>query len=51
MRKTSYWYENPYEAIPVMVNLKQVVMPYIELSQDNSTKKKGCHRVFKYTLI
>ena len=31
MRKTSYWYHNPYEAIPVMVKLKQVVMPYIEL--------------------
>ena len=27
MRKTSYWYHEPDEAIPVMVKLKQVVMP------------------------
>ena len=27
MRKTSYWYHNPDEAIPVMVKLKQVVIP------------------------
>ena len=26
-RKTYYWYHEPYEAIPVMVKLKQVVMP------------------------
>ena len=26
-RKTSYWYHEPDEAIPVMVKLKQVVMP------------------------
>ena len=36
-RKTSYWYHDPDEAIPVMVKLKQVVMPYIELNQDNNT--------------
>ena len=29
MRKTSYWYHDPYEAIPVMLMLKQVVMTYI----------------------
>ena len=29
MRKTPYWYPNPDKAIPVMVKLKQVVMPYI----------------------
>ena len=29
MRKTSYWYHNPDEAIPVMLKLKQVVMPYM----------------------
>ena len=29
MRKTSYWYHKPDESIPVMVKLKQVVMPYI----------------------
>ena len=27
MRKTSYWYREPDEAIPVMVKLKQVVIP------------------------
>ena len=31
MRKTFYWYHDPDEAIPVMVKLKQVVVPYIEL--------------------
>ena len=40
MRKTSYWYHEPDEAIPVMVKLKQFVMTYIELIQDNNTKKK-----------
>ena len=28
-RKKSYWYHKPDEAIPAMVKLKQVVMPYI----------------------
>ena len=37
MRKTSYWYQKPHKAIPVMVKLKQVVVPYIELSQNNNT--------------
>ena len=29
-RKTPYGYHDPDEAIPVMMNLKQVVMPLIE---------------------
>ena len=37
MRKTSYWYHEPYEAISVAVKLKQVGIPYIELIQDNNT--------------
>ena len=28
-RKTSYWYHNKDESIPVMVKLKHVVMPHI----------------------
>ena len=37
MIKTSHWYHDPNETIPVMVKLKQVVMPLIELIQDNNT--------------
>ena len=37
MRKTSYCYHDPDEAIPVVVKLRQVVMPYIELIQDKNT--------------
>ena len=37
MRKTSYWYHDLDEAIPVMVKLKQVVVPYIEFIHDNNT--------------
>ena len=37
MRKTSYWCHESDESIPVMVKLKQVVMPFIELIQDNNT--------------
>ena len=40
MRKTSCWYYRPYEAIPVMVKLKQYVVPYIELIHDNNTTNK-----------
>ena len=40
MIKTSHWYHKPNEAIPVMVKLKQVVMPLIELIQDNNTTNK-----------
>ena len=36
-RKTSRWYHYLDEAIPVVVKLKKVVMPYIELMQDNNT--------------
>ena len=37
MEKTSHWYHEKNEAIPFMVKLKQVVMPLIELIQDNNT--------------
>ena len=30
-RKNSYWYHDKYETIHVIVKLKQVVMPFIEL--------------------
>ena len=40
MIKTSHWYHEPNEAIPVMVKLKQVFMPPIELIQDNNTTNK-----------
>ena len=44
MRKNSSWYHDPDEATPVMVTLKQVVMPYIELIQDkNRTNKLPSH--------
>ena len=40
MIKTSYWYHEPYEAINAIVKLEQVVMPYIEFIQDDSTTNK-----------
>ena len=40
MVKNSHWYHKPNEAIPVMVKLKQVFMPLIELIQDNNTTNK-----------
>ena len=40
MIKTSHWYHEPNEAIHIMVKLKQVVMPLIELIQDNNTTNK-----------
>ena len=40
MRKTSYWYHDLDESTTVMVNLKQVVMPYIEFIQDNNITNK-----------
>ena len=40
MRKTSYWYHKPDEAISVMLKLKQLVIPYIEFIQDNNTPNK-----------
>ena len=50
MIKTSHWYHNPNEAIPIMVKLKKFVMPLIELIQDNNTKIIF-HYVIKDTLI
>ena len=40
MKKTSHWYHKTNESIPAMVNLKQVVMPLVELIQDNNTTNK-----------
>ena len=40
MIKTSHWYHETNKAIPVMVKLKQVVMPIIELIQEINTKNK-----------
>ena len=40
MEKTSHWYHELNEAIPVMVKLKQVFMPLIQLIQDNNTTNK-----------
>ena len=37
MKKTSHWYHDTNKSIPVMVKLKQVVMPLIELIQENNT--------------
>ena len=37
MRRTSFWCPDPDEAIPVVVKLKQVVIPFIELIQYNNT--------------
>ena len=39
-RKTSYWYHKSDEAIPVMAKLKQFLMLYIKLIQDNNTTNK-----------
>ena len=39
-KKTSHWYHETNEEIPVMVKLKQVVMPLIELTQENNTTNK-----------
>ena len=40
MKKTSHWYHKTNKAIPVMVKLKQVVMPLIKLIQENNTTNK-----------
>ena len=40
MIKNSHWYHDTNEAIPVMVKLKQVIMPLIEFIQDNNTTNK-----------
>ena len=39
-KKNSHWYHDPNEAIPVMVKLKQVVMPLIEFIQEKNTTNK-----------
>ena len=39
-RNTSYWYHEPDESTPIMVKLKQVVMPFIELIQYKNTTNK-----------
>ena len=38
--KTSHGYHEKNEATPVMVKLKQVVIPLIELIQENNTTNK-----------
>ena len=40
MQKTSHWYHETNETIPVMVKLKQVVMPLVEFIQENNTTNK-----------
>ena len=40
MIKTSHCYYDLNEAIPVVVKLKQVVMPLIKFIQDNNTTNK-----------
>ena len=39
MKKTSHWYHETNEAIPIMLKLKQVVMPLIEMIQEKKTTK------------
>ena len=48
MKKTSHWYHETNEAIPVMLNLKQVVMPFIEVIQENNTTNKLPLRYKRY---
>ena len=48
MKKTSHWYHETNEAIPIMVKLKQVVMPLIELIQENNTTNKLSLRYKEY---
>ena len=40
MIKTSHWYQVPNKPIPIMVKLKQVVLPLVELIQDKNTTNK-----------
>ena len=49
-RKTPYWYHDPDVSIPVMVKLKQVVMPYIELIR-TTIQQIIFHHVLKDKLI
>ena len=48
MKKTSHWYHDPNEAIPVMVKLKKVVFPLIEFIQDNNTTNRLPLRYKRY---
>ena len=49
MIKNSHWYHEPNKAIPVMVKLKQVVMPLIEFIQQNNTTNNLTLRYKVYT--
>ena len=51
IKKTPHWYHETNEAIPVMVKLKQVVMPLIELVQEKNTTNKLPLRYKLYTDI
>ena len=51
MRKTSYWYHELDEAIPVTVKLKQVLMPFIEQIQYNNTTNKSPSRFKGYDFM
>ena len=51
MRKTSYWYHEPDESIPVMVNLKQFVMTFIEFIQYNNRTHKFPSRFKGYAFM
>ena len=46
--KHSHWYHETDESIPVMENLKQVVMPYIDLIHDKNTTNKLPPRFKRY---
>ena len=50
-RKTSYWYHELDEAIPVMVKLKQVVMHFIELIQESNITDKFRLRYKRYAYM
>ena len=51
MRKTPYLYHEPYEAIPSMVKLKQVLMHFIELIQYNNTTNNLPYNFKVYTFM
>ena len=51
MRKTSYWYHDPDEAIPVMVKLKQVLMTFVEFIQYKNTTNRLPSRLKGYAFI
>ena len=47
--KKSHWYHETNKEITVIVKLKQVVMPLIELIQENNTTNKSPLRYKGYT--